>query len=138
MDAGVDQLVVKDEIAALGEGGEQCRVGGIAAGKEKRGARTEMRGGFGLQCLMLGMIAAQEARAARADRHAAIERGAGGVPQFRGFGQSEIVVRGEIDARAGNERAAAMLRVERGQAAAVEVEDRLGGCLAGVRREGEV
>ena len=74
VDAGVDQRVVHDEIAALRQRREQRHVGHEAAAEEQRALGAEEGGGLRLQRLVLGMVAAQQPRAAGADRHAARER----------------------------------------------------------------
>ena len=81
----------------------------------------EMCGGLRLKRLMFGMITAQEARAARADRHAAIERGAGGVAKLHGLSEGEIIIGGKIDALPRSKHAPAMLRIESGKTAGVVI-----------------
>ena len=73
VDAGVDQRVVHDEIAALRQRREQRQVGDEAAAEEQRAFGAEERRGLRFQRLVLAVIAAQQPRAARADRHVALD-----------------------------------------------------------------
>ena len=113
--AGVDQRVVNDHVAGLGQGGEQRDVGGIAAGKEQAGFRTQKGGGLRLQRLVFGVVAVEQARAARADGNAARDGIGDGGGKPRAGGEAEIVVGGEIDRQAGLERAQPVARGQRGE-----------------------
>jgi hypothetical protein len=109
MGAGVDEGVVDDEVAALGEGRKERGVGRIAAREEERRLGAEEARGLLLQRLMLLMVAAQQPRAARAERHAACQRIGHRIGERRRRGERQIVVGGEIEAGARDEPPAATL-----------------------------
>ncbi len=101
--AGVDQLVVDHEVAALGQGGQERPVGRIAAGKVEGGLRTEEGGGLGLQRLVLGIVAAQQPRTARADGHPPPQGRLDRAGQAGRAGQAEVVVGSEVAAAPGRQ-----------------------------------
>lgn len=94
--AGVDQLVVDHQIAALRQGGEQCFVGGEAARKPKRPLAAKEGRRLILQRFVFRIVAPQQARSARTDRDAAVQRFARCLRQQGRAGQSQIIVRGEV------------------------------------------
>ena len=103
--AGMDQRVVEDRIAALGQCRQQHAVGAVAIGKEQRAFAAEEAGGLRFQRLVFGMVAPQQPRTARTDGNAALERVHHGVLEPPAARQREVIVRGEIGA-AGKRQAA--------------------------------
>ena len=104
MDAGVDQFVMHDEITALRQRREDGEVGDVATTKIERRFSAEEGCRFAFQRFMFRMIATQQTRSTRPDRHSSRQRIRSSLSQFRGFSQTEIVVRCEIDARAPAQR----------------------------------
>ena len=96
MDAGVDQLVRNDQVAALRQGGKEREIGDIAIGQEQRRLGAEEIGGLGFQPFMFGRIAAQQARPARPQGHAARDRVCHRLRDHRIAGEAQIVVGREI------------------------------------------
>ena len=125
MHRGVDQLVDEDHVLALGHGGQQGGIGGEAGGQEQGALATKEAGRLGLQRLVLGIIAAQQARAARADGHAARQRRARRFGQRRVGGKAEIIVGGEIRAKARGQGAQASALRQPGEILALIGERRL-------------
>src|SRR5262249_54830607 len=88
------------DVTRLWQRGEDREIGSIASAEIQRTFGAEIGRSLGLERLMLGMVAAQQARAAGSDRNAAGNGIGRRLPQFLGLGETEIVVRGEIDAGA--------------------------------------
>ena len=74
MHARVDQFVVENEIAALGQRRIKRGVGGKAAAEKERAFGTEKPRRLGFERFVLLRIAAKQARAAGADGDAARDR----------------------------------------------------------------
>ena len=108
--AGMDQRVVEDRIAALGQCRQQHAVRAVAIGEEQRAFAAEEARGLRLQRLVFGMVTAQQPRTARTDGNPALECVHHGVLEPRAARQREVIVRGEIGA-AGKRQAAQPRRV---------------------------
>jgi hypothetical protein len=121
VDAGVDQLVVDDEIAAGGERRKKCVVGQEAAREVEAGFGAKEGRRLGFERLVLGIVAAQEPSVAWAHRDTARSRRHNCLGQLRRGGKAEIVVRGEVDAGGRPERSQASAPLERLQRPLVAV-----------------
>src|SRR3546814_8784263 len=84
-----------------------------------------MARGMRLERFMLGMIAAQQTRPARTGGEALLEAGGERFVEGVGACESEIVVRGEVDALSRRESAAAVIGRERGKIGVVGGEGRV-------------
>ena len=96
--AGMDQRVVEDRIAALGQCRQQHAVGAVAIGEEQRALAAEEACCLRFERFVFGMVAAQQPRAARTDRNPALERVHHGILEPRAALQREVIVRREIGA----------------------------------------
>ncbi|CAB4325872.1 hypothetical protein BCH_01153 [Brucella sp. 191011898] len=59
MGAGMDEFVIHDQVARLGQGGKCCQIGHVAAAEIDHARGTEMCCGFGFKRLVFRMVAAQ-------------------------------------------------------------------------------
>lgn len=104
VDAGVDKLVVDDDVPGLGHGGQEPRVGLVARVEEQASGRAVEAGQLALEGLGEGAVAVEEARAARAQAEALLpflllrpKEGEEGPPEVGGPGEGEVVVGREVD-----------------------------------------
>ena len=81
--AGMDQRVVEDRIAALGQCRQQHAIGAVAIGKEQRAFAAEKNRGLAFEQFMFFVIAAQQSGPARAHGNPARQRIGDRAPEAR-------------------------------------------------------
>lgn len=95
-DASMDAFINDDDIVPAEEGGNGAKSGGIAAGEGERRGSSFVVGQSLLEPMVWGEGAADQPRGAGADAIVS-DRADGCAADARVVGQTEIVVRGEID-----------------------------------------
>jgi hypothetical protein len=104
-DAGVNALVEDDRIVAIGQGGEQRKIGEEAAAEIERLFNAEELSREFLKSRMGRMVTAQQPRTSGADDAVLLQRFDGGIAQRGMRAQAEIIVGREIDSGGKHEHA---------------------------------
>ena len=112
LDARVNVLVEYDCVVPLEKCAEEREIREEAAAEKKRLLVFEKLRREFFQPRMCGMIASQEARTARSDCAVFLYRFHHGLAQRGMPRQTEVIVRGEIDAPGGRELAKPMLALQ--------------------------
>lgn len=95
-EGGVGELVEEDEVACLGDGGEQGEVGGVA-GAEEEGGFGVFEGGEGVFGFAVwGEVAYDETASAGSDAEA-LDGLCGGVDESGVLAESEVVVGSDVE-----------------------------------------
>lgn len=104
-ETGMIERVGEDDVAIAQNGTEQADIGGVAGAEVERGFRTNEIRELGFDGFPVARVSGKQARASGGDARGRGKSSEDGLLQARIRGESEIVVRAEIEAPRNIERA---------------------------------